>query len=108
MRAQLDLLTNFCQGNKSIFEWYNTVQVQVNLSKIPSRNSENYCIEIFFGSSYMTEDFVSRTIMEGSVYLDKFPASRVRQLVKKFESSKTTMHTILSKSLGTHRQLKSI
>ena len=31
-----------------------------------------------------------RPITEGSVDLDKFPASRVRQLVKKFESSKAT------------------
>ena len=37
---------------------------------------------------------MSRTIIEGSVDLDKFPASRVRQLVKKFESSKATVHHI--------------
>ena len=36
------------------------------------------------------EDFVSRTITEGSFDLDKFPASRVRQLVKKLESSEAT------------------
>ena len=34
------------------------------------------------------EGFVSRTITEGSVDLDKFPTSRVCQLAKKFESSK--------------------
>ena len=33
---------------------------------------------------------MSRTITEGSVDLDKFPTSRVRQLVKKLESSKAT------------------
>ena len=37
---------------------------------------------------------MSRTITEGSIDLDKFPASRVRQLVKKFESSKATVHHI--------------
>ena len=37
---------------------------------------------------------MSRTITEGSVDLDKFPASRVRQLVKKLESSKATAHHI--------------
>ena len=37
------------------------------------------------------EDFVSRTITEGSVDLDKFPTSRVCQLAKKFESSKATV-----------------
>ena len=36
------------------------------------------------------EDFVSRTITEGSIYLDKFPTSRVHQLAKKFKSSKAT------------------
>ena len=34
------------------------------------------------------EEFVSRTISDGSVDLEKFPASRVRQLAKKLESSK--------------------
>ena len=37
---------------------------------------------------------MSRTITEGSVNLDKFPASRVHQVVKKFESSKATVHHI--------------
>ena len=37
---------------------------------------------------------MSRTITEGSVDLDKFPASRVWQLAKKFESSKATVHHI--------------
>ena len=37
---------------------------------------------------------MSRTITEGCVYLDMFPTSRVRQLVKKFESSKATVHHI--------------
>ena len=40
------------------------------------------------------EDLVSRTITEGCVNLDKFPASRVWQLVKKFKSSKATVHHI--------------
>ena len=36
------------------------------------------------------EDFVSRTITEVSVDLEKFPASRIHQLAKTFESSKAT------------------
>ena len=36
------------------------------------------------------KNFVSRTINEGSVDLDKFPASKVCQLAKKYESSKAT------------------
>ena len=49
---------------------------------------------MFSCSSYMMKTFVSRTITEGSVDLDKFPASRLRQLVKKFENSKATVHHI--------------
>ena len=57
--------------------------------QIPPRNCQNtpqghFC---FF---LKEEDFVSRTISDGSVNLDKFPASRVWQLAKKLESSKAT------------------
>ena len=37
---------------------------------------------------------MSRFITEGSVDLEKFPASRVHQLAKTFESSKATVHHI--------------
>ena len=36
------------------------------------------------------EDFVTKTINEGNVDLQKFPASKVQQLAKKMESSKAT------------------
>ena len=52
VRAQLDLLTSFCQGNKSINEWYYAIQVQVTLAKYPPETAKYY-IEIFSGSSYM-------------------------------------------------------
>ena len=35
VQAQFDLFTSFCQGNKSIDEWHNAVQAQVNLTKYP-------------------------------------------------------------------------
>ena len=35
VQAQFDLLTSFHQGSKSVNEWYNAVQVQVNLTKYP-------------------------------------------------------------------------
>ena len=35
VRAHFDLLTSFHQGNRNIDEWYNVVQVQVNLAKYP-------------------------------------------------------------------------
>ena len=88
-----DLLTSFCQGNKSIDEWHNTVQAQVNLAKYPPETVKILHWDIFQFFLY-DEDFVSRTITEGSVDLDKFPASRVCQLAKKFESSEATAHHI--------------
>ena len=36
----------------------------------------------------MSEEFVSKTINEENVDLDKFPASKVRHLAKRMESSK--------------------
>ena len=36
------------------------------------------------------EDFVTKTINKGNVDIQKFPASKVRQLAKKMESSKAT------------------
>ena len=33
VRAHFDLLTSFHQGNRNVEEWYNAVQVQVNLAK---------------------------------------------------------------------------
>ena len=35
VQARFDLLKSFRQGNHSINEWYNIVQVQVNLVKYP-------------------------------------------------------------------------
>ena len=40
------------------------------------------------------EEFVSRTISDWSVDLERFSASRVRQLAKKLESSKAIAHHI--------------
>ena len=35
VHAQFDLLISFHQGNNSVSEWYNAVQVQVNLARYP-------------------------------------------------------------------------
>ena len=40
------------------------------------------------------KDFVTKTINEGNVDIQKFPASKVRQLAKKIESSKATVKHI--------------
>ena len=86
-------MTSFHQGNKSVDEWYNAVQAQVNLAKyLPETVRILHCNIFWF--FLHDEDFVSRTIIEGSVDLNKFPTSRVCQLAKKFKSSKATVQHI--------------
>ena len=46
VRAQFNLLTSFCQGNKIINEWYNAAQAQVNLQSI-AQNSKNITLRHF-------------------------------------------------------------
>ena len=93
VRAWFDLLTSFCQGNKSINKWHNAVQEQVNLAKYPPKIAKILHHGIFW--FFLCDGvFVSRTITEGSVDLDKFPTNGVRQLVKNFVSSKATAHHI--------------
>ena len=91
--ARFDLLTSFRQGNCSMDEWYNAMQAQVNLAKYPLETAKILHRDIFW-FFLKDEDFVSRTISDGSVELDKFPASRVCQLAKKYESSKATVRHI--------------
>ena len=91
--ARFDLLTSFRQGNCSANKWYNAVQAQVNLAKYPPETSKILHRDNFW-FFLKDEDFVSRTISDGSVDLDKFPVSRVWQLAKKLESSKATMRHI--------------
>ena len=83
------LLTSFCQGSKGVDEWYNCVQAQINLAKYPPETAKILHRDIFWFFLH-NEEFVSKTINEGSVDLDKFPASKVCQLAKKYESSKAT------------------
>ena len=89
MRAHFDLLTSFQQGNRNMDEWYNAVQAQVNLAKYPLETAKilHWDIFLFFMKD---EDFVTKTINEGNVDIQKFPASRVQQLAKLMESSKAT------------------
>ena len=91
--ARFDLLTSFWQGNRSIDEWYNAVQAQVNLAKYPPETAKILQRDIFWFFLH-DEEFVSKTISHGSVDLEKFPTSKVRQLAKKLESSKATAHHI--------------
>ena len=66
VHAQFDLLTSFHQGNKSVNEWYNAVQVLVNLARYPPETVKILHRNIFW-FFLCGEDFVLRTITEGSV-----------------------------------------
>ena len=48
-------------------------------------------IVTFFIFFLKDEEFVSKTIMTGSIDLDRYTASKVRQLAKKMEASKATV-----------------
>ena len=93
VQARFDVLTSFHQGSKSVDEWYNSVQAQVNLAKYSPETAKIFHRDIFWFFLH-DEDFVSKTINEGSVDLDRFPASKVQQLAKKYESSKATARHI--------------
>ena len=93
LHARFDLLTSFWQGNRSVNECYNVVQAQVNLAKYPPETAKIMQRDIFW-FFLRDEDFVSKTISDGNVDLETFPASKVRQLAKKLESSKATAHHI--------------
>ena len=86
-------MTSFHQGSKSVDEWYYSVQAQVNLTKYPPETAKILHRDIFCFFLH-EEEFVSKTINEGSVDLDKFLASKVCQLAKKYESSKATARLI--------------
>ena len=88
-------------------KWYNAVQAQINLAKYLMETAKILHKDIFW-FFLKDEDFVSRTISDGSVDLDKFPASRVCQLAKKYESSKATVRHIKTSIWGTSKLPKSI
>ena len=76
VRAHFDLLTSFWQGSRNVDKWYNAVQAQVSLAKYPPEMAEILHRDIF--CFFMKdEDFVTKTINEGNVDIQKFPASKV-------------------------------
>ena len=76
VRARFDLLTSFWQGNRNVDEWYNAIQAQVNLAKYPLETAKILHHDIFW-FFMKDEDFVTKTINEGNVDIQKFPASKV-------------------------------
>ena len=87
------MLATFRQGNKSVDKWYNAVQAEVSLAKYPSETASILHRDIFW-FFLKDEEFVSKTINDSSIDLEKFPASKVRQLAKKMEASMATTHHI--------------
>ena len=70
-------------------QWYNVVQTQVALANYPQETTQILQRDIFW-FFLNDESFVSKTLNEGHVELSKLPASKLRQLAKKFESSQAT------------------
>ena len=66
VHARFDLLTSFRQGSRTVDEWYNVVQAQVNLAKYPPKTATILHRDIFW-FFLRDEEFVSRTISDGSV-----------------------------------------
>ena len=93
VRARFDLLTSFRQENRSVNEWYNAVQAQVSLAKYPPETASILYRDIFC-FFLKDEEFVSKTINDSNIDLEKFQASKGRQLAKKMESSKSTARHI--------------
>ena len=89
VRAHFDLLTSFHQGSRNVDKWYNAIHAQVNLAKYPPEMAKILHRDIFWFFMW-DEDFVKKTINEGNINIQKFPASKVCQLAKKMESSKAT------------------
>ena len=88
VRARFDLHTGFWQGNKSVDKWYNAVQTQVTWAKYPPKTAKILHRDIFW-TFLKDEEFVSKTINDSNLDLEKLPTSKVRrQLAKKMESYK--------------------
>ena len=101
VRARFDLLTSFRQGDKSVDEWFNAVQKQIHLCKYPPETASILQRDIFW--FYLKdEEFVSKTLNEGCADLEQYPASKVRQLAKKLESSKATARHIKQATSTAH------
>ena len=77
VRARFELLTSFRQGNHSFHEWYNTVQAQVSLAKYSLETASILHRDIFW-FFLKDKEFVSKTINDSNIDLDKFPASKVQ------------------------------
>ena len=87
VRARFDLLTSFRQGERSMDEWYNAVQTQAALAKYPQETAKILHRDIFW-LFLRDKEFVSKTINDSNIDLNRFPASKVKQLAKKWKVPK--------------------
>ena len=68
----------------SVDEWYNAVQHWLYYQDTLQKQLKSYKM-ISFDFFLKDESFVSKTLNEGHVELNKFPASKVKQMAKKLE-----------------------
>ena len=94
VRARFYLLLSCRQGNRFVEEWYNAVQTQVSLARYPLETANILHRDIFWVFFPKDKEFVSKTINDSNIDLEKFPASKVRKLAKKMGSSKSTARHI--------------
>ena len=73
----------------SVDEWYNKVQTQIGLCNYPQEMAQILQRDNFW-FFLSNESFISKTLDEGHVTLNKFPASKVRQMAKKLKGSQAT------------------
>ena len=93
VRACFDLLTSFHQGNRNIDEWYNVVQAQVNLAKYLLETAKILHRDIFL-FFMKDEDFVTKTINNGNVNIQKFPASKADSWPRKWRVQKPLLNIL--------------
>ena len=87
--ARFHLLTAFCQGNRSIDEWYNAVLAHIPLCEYPMETPAILTRDIFW--FFLTDnEFIAKTINEGNTDLVHYLATKVQQMAKRLESSKAT------------------
>ena len=63
VRARCDLLTSFRQGERSVDEWYNAVQMQVSLAKYPQETAKILHRDIFWFSWMMRNLFLKPSLI---------------------------------------------
>ena len=86
VRAYFDLLTSFRKSNKSVDEWYNAVQTQVNLAQYPPETAKILHRNIFW-FFLQDEEFASRTIRHQCTELPAGKYKKKKSSVKSRQSN---------------------